>query len=76
MEEDIEAFVGMVKPVSAMSFRELKDYIAQLRAAGFEVRKYLSNSTRRCLSRSSIWSRCSSPSHWRSSHREAGDYSE
>jgi LPS export ABC transporter permease LptG len=41
MKEDIEAFVSIEKPVSAMSFRELKDYIAQLRAAGFEVRKYL-----------------------------------
>jgi lipopolysaccharide export system permease protein len=41
LEEDIEDFVRIEKPVSAMGFRELKDYIAQLRAAGFEVRKYL-----------------------------------
>jgi LPS export ABC transporter permease LptG/LPS export ABC transporter permease LptF len=41
LEEGIEDFVRIEKPVSAMDFRELRDYIAQLRAAGFEIRKYL-----------------------------------
>jgi len=41
LEEGIEDFVRIEKPVSAMGFRELKDYIAQLKSAGFEIRKYL-----------------------------------
>jgi len=41
LEEGIEDFVRVEKPVSAMGFRELEDYIAQLRSAGFEIRKYL-----------------------------------
>ena len=41
LEENIEDFVRIEKPVSSMDFRELRDYIAQLRAAGFEIRKYL-----------------------------------
>ena len=31
----------LVIPINAMSFLELRDYTAQLEAAGFEVRKYL-----------------------------------
>jgi LPS export ABC transporter permease LptG len=41
LEGNIEDFVRIEKPVSSMGFRELRDYIAQLRAAGFEIRKYL-----------------------------------
>jgi len=41
LDEGIEDFVRIEKPVSAMGFRELKDYIAQLKSAGFEIRKYL-----------------------------------
>jgi len=41
LEEGIENFVRIEKPVAAMGFRELKDYIAELKSAGFEIRKYL-----------------------------------
>src|SRR5262250_1485953 len=41
LEEGIEDFVRIEKPVSSMGFRELKDYTAQLKSAGFEIRKYL-----------------------------------
>jgi lipopolysaccharide export system permease protein len=33
--------IRIQKPVSTMSFWELRDYIAQLEAAGFQIRKYL-----------------------------------
>jgi lipopolysaccharide export system permease protein len=35
LTEDMEDFIRIQKPVNAMSFRELKDYIARLEAAGF-----------------------------------------
>jgi len=41
LEESVDDFVRIEKPVSTMDFRELRDYIAQLKAAGFEIRKYL-----------------------------------
>ncbi len=41
MKEEIEDFIRIQKPVNAMSFRELRDYIVQLEAAGFQIRKYL-----------------------------------
>jgi LPS export ABC transporter permease LptG len=41
LEAGIDDFVRIEKPVSSMDFRELKDYIAQLKSAGFEIRKYL-----------------------------------
>jgi lipopolysaccharide export system permease protein len=41
LTEDMEDFIRIQKPVNAMSFRELKDYIARLEAAGFKVRKHL-----------------------------------
>jgi lipopolysaccharide export system permease protein len=41
MKEELEDFMRIQKPVSAMSFWELRDYIAQLEAAGFQIRKYL-----------------------------------
>src|SRR2546428_13239453 len=37
----MEDFIRIQKPVTAMSFRELKDYIARLEAAGFQIRKHL-----------------------------------
>jgi LPS export ABC transporter permease LptG len=41
LEAGIDDFVRIEKPVSSMDFRELKDYIAQLKSAGFEIRKYM-----------------------------------
>jgi lipopolysaccharide export system permease protein len=41
LKETIEDFTGMQKPVAVMSYRELRDYVARLEAAGFQVKKYL-----------------------------------
>src|SRR6058998_420484 len=41
LSEEMEDFIQIQKPVTAMSFRELKDYIARLEAAGFQIRKHL-----------------------------------
>lgn len=41
LREEMDDFLRIQKPVSAMSFWELKDYIVQLEAAGFQIRKYL-----------------------------------
>ena len=41
LKEEMEDFIRIQKPVSTMSFWELKDYIGQLEAAGFQIRKYL-----------------------------------
>jgi lipopolysaccharide export system permease protein len=41
LKEELDDFLRIQKPVSTMSFRELRDYIAQLEAAGFQIRKYL-----------------------------------
>ena len=41
LKEEMEDFIRIQKPVSTMSYRELRDYIVQLEAAGFQVRKYL-----------------------------------
>lgn len=41
IKEEMEDFTRIQKPVSTMSYRELRDYIAQLEAAGFQARKYL-----------------------------------
>jgi LPS export ABC transporter permease LptG len=41
LSESIEDFTRIQKPVSAMSYRELADYVTRLEAAGFQVRKYL-----------------------------------
>jgi lipopolysaccharide export system permease protein len=41
LSEEMEDFIRIQKPVTAMSFRELKDYIARLEAAGFQIRKHL-----------------------------------
>jgi LPS export ABC transporter permease LptG len=41
LREEMEDFLRVQKPVSAMSFSELRDYIAQLESAGFQIRKHL-----------------------------------
>jgi LPS export ABC transporter permease LptF/LPS export ABC transporter permease LptG len=41
LSEEMEDFIRIQKPVTAMSFRELKDYIGRLEAAGFQIRKHL-----------------------------------
>ena len=41
LPEEMEDFIRIQKPVNAMSFRELKDYIVRLEAAGFQIRKHL-----------------------------------
>lgn len=41
LSEEMEDFIRTQKPVTAMSFRELRDYIARLEAAGFQIRKHL-----------------------------------
>jgi len=41
LPEVIDDFVQVQKPTSAMSYRELREYVAKLEAAGFQARKYL-----------------------------------
>ncbi|HEU4369941.1 MAG TPA: LPS export ABC transporter permease LptG [Methylomirabilota bacterium] len=41
LREQIEDFTKIHKPVSAMSYRELRDYIDRLEATGFHVKKYM-----------------------------------
>jgi lipopolysaccharide export system permease protein len=41
LPERLQDFIEIHKPTEEMSFRELRDYVARLRAAGFEVRRYL-----------------------------------
>jgi LPS export ABC transporter permease LptG len=41
LKEELDDFLRIQKPVSTMSFWELRDYINQLEAAGFQIRKYL-----------------------------------
>ncbi len=41
LKEELEDFLRIQKPVSSMSFLELREYISQLEAAGFQIRKYL-----------------------------------
>lgn len=41
LAETIEDLSQVQKPMSAMSYLELRDYLGRLQAAGFEVRKYL-----------------------------------
>jgi LPS export ABC transporter permease LptG len=41
LQESMEDFTRIQKPVGSMSYRELRDYITQLEGAGFQVRKYL-----------------------------------
>jgi lipopolysaccharide export system permease protein len=41
LPESIEDFTRIQKPVSAMSYRELSEYITRLQAAGYQAKKYL-----------------------------------
>jgi LPS export ABC transporter permease LptG/LPS export ABC transporter permease LptF len=41
LPETIEDFTASQKLTSAMSYRELRDYVTRLEAAGFQVRRYL-----------------------------------
>jgi len=41
LEERIDHFTQIQKPVSAMSYTELSDYVRRLEAAGFHARKYV-----------------------------------
>jgi lipopolysaccharide export system permease protein len=41
MEESFADFTQIQKPVSAMSYLELREYVGRLQAAGFQVKKYL-----------------------------------
>jgi lipopolysaccharide export system permease protein len=41
LPESIDDFTRIQKPVTAMSYRELRDYVTRLEAAGYQVRKYL-----------------------------------
>jgi len=41
LDETIRDFTDIQKPPAAMSYRELREYVARLEAAGFQVRKYL-----------------------------------
>jgi LPS export ABC transporter permease LptG len=40
LREDIDDFTKIHKPISAMSYRELKDYVVRLEATGFQAKKY------------------------------------
>jgi LPS export ABC transporter permease LptG len=41
MPEHIEEFTRIQKPITSMSYWELRDYVTKLEAAGFQVKKYL-----------------------------------
>ena len=41
LSETIDDFLKVQKPVNAMSYRELSEYIARLEGAGFQVKKYV-----------------------------------
>jgi LPS export ABC transporter permease LptG len=41
LEETIKDFTDIQRPPSAMSYRELREYVSRLEAAGFQVQKYL-----------------------------------
>src|SRR4029453_5898714 len=41
LNDEMDDFTRIQKPVNAMSLRELKDYITRLEAAGFQIRKHL-----------------------------------
>jgi LPS export ABC transporter permease LptG len=41
LKEEMDDFIRIQKPANTMSFMELREYTAQLEAAGFEIRKYL-----------------------------------
>jgi LPS export ABC transporter permease LptG len=41
LSETIDDFTQIQKPVNAMSYRELSEYVARLEVAGFQVKKYV-----------------------------------
>ncbi|MBI3636169.1 MAG: LptF/LptG family permease, partial [Candidatus Rokubacteria bacterium] len=41
LDETIDDFTQLQKPITAMSYRELSDYVSRLEGAGFQVKKYL-----------------------------------
>jgi LPS export ABC transporter permease LptG len=41
LQDEIDAFTKVQKQTSAMSYRELRDYITRLEATGFHVKKYM-----------------------------------
>jgi lipopolysaccharide export system permease protein len=41
LQQEMDSFTSVNRPIEAMSYRELRDYIARLDAAGFDVKKYL-----------------------------------
>ena len=41
LQDEIDAFTKVQKQTGAMSYRELRDYIARLEATGFHVKKYM-----------------------------------
>jgi LPS export ABC transporter permease LptG len=41
LREEIDDFTKIHKPIGAMSYVELRDYIARLEATGFQVKKYM-----------------------------------
>jgi lipopolysaccharide export system permease protein len=41
LQEDIDAFTKVQKQTTAMSYRELREYISRLEATGFQVKKYM-----------------------------------
>jgi LPS export ABC transporter permease LptG len=41
LAEEMDDFTKIHKPIAAMSYRELKDYVGRLEATGFQAKKYL-----------------------------------
>ena len=41
LREEIEDFTKISKPIAAMSYRELKEYVVRLEATGYQVKKYM-----------------------------------
>jgi LPS export ABC transporter permease LptG len=41
LREEIDDFTKISKPIAAMSYRELKEYVGRLEATGFQVKKYM-----------------------------------
>jgi LPS export ABC transporter permease LptG/LPS export ABC transporter permease LptF len=41
LNETIQEFTDIQKPPASMNYRELRDYVARLEAAGFQIRRYL-----------------------------------
>jgi lipopolysaccharide export system permease protein len=41
LREDIDDFTKIHKPIAAMSYRELRDYIERLESTGFQAKKYM-----------------------------------